>query len=314
MPSKILSAVLPLVASHNGGAPECSRQANKARAFRELHHRPTMLVLPNVWDIGSAVLLARVPGVRALATTSAGMAATHGIRDGERLGFDHILAAVAQITREVALPVSVDLEAGYGRTAREVADSVISIIEAGAVGVNLEEGLSAGQRRLCAPAEHAERIAAVRAAAEHMGVPIVINAGSDVYWRQAGPPERRFAETVRRLRAYAAAGADCVFVPGFPEAGTDTARGRALIGALVRELDGIPLNLLADGALPPVAQLQDLGVRRLTVGSALYRLGMASVCAALGELLRSGRQDALRGAVGLSCQDLADALSDGGRR
>jgi 2-methylisocitrate lyase-like PEP mutase family enzyme len=300
--------------SLNGMATASPAQAASAQLFRALHHQPELLVLPNIWDAGSAALLAQVPGVQALATTSAGMAAAHGIRDGEQLSPDEILAAVAQITRAVALPVSVDLEAGYGRAAPEVADSVASVIEVGAVGVNLEDGVPADQNRLLAPQSHAERIMAARAVAEQLGVPIVINARTDVYWRRIGPPERWFAETVHRLRRYAAAGADCVFVPGFPGPDPNAARGRALIGQLVRELDGIPVNLLADSALPPVADLQALGVRRLSVGSALYRLGMATVCEAAGTLLRSGHQNALQGAARLSYQELANALPPAGQQ
>jgi 2-methylisocitrate lyase-like PEP mutase family enzyme len=300
--------------SLDGVVPDRHLQATRAQLFHELHRQPEVLVLPNVWDVGSAVLLAQVPGVRALATTSAGMAAALGIRDGERLSLDQMLVMVTLITRAVRLPISVDLEAGYGCTAWDVADSVASMIEVGAVGVNLEDGVPTDQTRLLTPQSHAKRIAAARAAAEQMGVPIVINARTDVYWRRIGPPERRFADTVRRLRLYAAAGADCVFVPGVPGPGVDPVRGRTLIGKLVRELDGTPMNLLSDSALPPIADLQALGVRRLSVGSALYRLGMATVREAVGKLLRSGRQDPLEGADRLGYRELANALPEASQR
>jgi 2-methylisocitrate lyase-like PEP mutase family enzyme len=286
-------------------------QVATARRFADFHAGPGVLVLPNAWDAGSAALLATVPGVRALATTSAGMAAAHGLPDGELLGLDHLLAALTQLVRAVALPVTVDLETGYGNTPDEVADSVASVIDAGAVGVNLEDGVP-GRAELRPADEHAARIAAARSAAGQLGVPIVVNARTDVYWHRIGRPECRLAHAVYRSRIYAEAGADCVFVPGFP--GPDVPAGQAgdLIAELVGALAGTPLNLLANPGLPPVGELAELGVRRLSVGSALYRLAMAAVRDAATGLLATGRPDALAGADALSYQELLDTLSSSG--
>lgn len=303
------------------GGHASGAQPAMARRFRELHQGSDVLVLANAWDAGSAALLAALPGVRALATTSAGVAAAHGVPDGERLALDHTLALVARICRTVDVPVSVDLEAGYGNNPEDVADSVASVIEAGAAGVNLEDGDPAHDDRLLAPSAHAERISAARSAARQLDTPIVVNARTDVYWRGIGAPGKRFDETARRLRQYVEAGADCVFVPGFPGAaapagaGADSApdldRQRRLIGELVAHLDGVPLNLLAGTTDLPVDELRALGVRRLSVGSALYRLGMAAVREAMGELLTSGRQDALAGAKRLTYGELARTLAVG---
>ena len=314
------------LSSTGGHAP--GAQPAMARRLRELHQGPDVLVLANAWDAGSAALLAALPGVRALATTSAGVAAAHGVPDGELLALDHTLALVARICRTVDVPVSVDLEAGYGNGPEDVADSVASVIEAGAAGVNLEDGDPAREDRLLSPSEHAERISAARSAADQLDTPIVVNARTDVYWRGIGAPDDRLAETARRLRLYADAGADCLFVPGFPKnaalgtgagagtasgaaAGMDPERQREMIGDLVARLDGVPLNLLAGSTDLPVHELRALGIRRLSVGSALYRLGMAAVCEAMRELLNSGRQEALAGAQRLTYTGLARMLAAG---
>ncbi|MBV8540206.1 MAG: isocitrate lyase/phosphoenolpyruvate mutase family protein [Pseudonocardiales bacterium] len=285
-------------------------QREKAELFRRLHAEGDMLVLPNVWDVGSAALLARLPGVRAVATTSAGVAGALGVPDGEHLDFDQMLAVVSRLIQAVSVPVSVDLEAGYGATPQYVADAVAAMIEAGAVGVNLEDGLSSNTDRLMEPEFHAERVAAACSVGAQVGLPLVVNARTDTYWRSTGARESRFDETVRRLRTYHDAGADCLFVPAFPPSGLEPARQRELIGELVAALDGAPLNLLARPDLPSVPELRRLGVRRLSVGSALYRLSMATARDAFADLLNSGRQEALRGADDLTYQDLLDALPE----
>jgi 2-methylisocitrate lyase-like PEP mutase family enzyme len=285
-------------------------QREKAELFRRLHAERDVLVLPNVWDVGTAALLARLSGVRAVATTSAGMAGALGVPDGEHIDLDQMLAMLSQLTQAVQVPVSVDLEAGYGATPQHVTNSVTSMIELGAVGVNLEDGLPSDADRLMEPEVHAERIAAACSAGVRVGIPVVVNARTDTYWRSTGAVERRFDETVRRLRTYHDAGADCLFVPGFPPPGLEPARQRELIGELVAALDGAPINLLARPDLPSVPELRALGVRRLSVGSALYRLAMATVRDAFADLLHSGHQEALRGADGLTYQDLTEVLPE----
>lgn len=301
---RVVSGVTPSDVDPN----RLAAQVRRARAFAAMHAGPGLLVLPNAWDAGSAALLAAVPGVMALATTSAGVAAAHGVPDGELLALDHLLAGVALITRAVSLPVSVDLESGYGNTPAEVADSVASVIDAGAVGVNIEDGVQGRPAELLPDEAHAARVAAARSAAGHLGVPIVVNARTDVYWRRIGPPDTRFAHTVYRLRSYVEAGADCVFVPGFPGPDVPIDEARERIAALVGELDGTPLNLLASQSLPPLNELAELGVRRLSVGSALYRLAMAAMRDATAELLRTGGLDALAGADNLRYEELYDLV------
>jgi 2-methylisocitrate lyase-like PEP mutase family enzyme len=282
--------------------------ADRARLLRELHDGPDVLVLPNAWDAGSAVLLAGLPGVRAIGTTSAGLAAAQGLPDGERLPLDQLLAVVGQLTRSVDVPVTVDLESGYGRTAEDVVDSVISLIELGAAGVNVEDGLPAGPG-LAPVAAHAERVAAARAAGAETGVPLVVNARTDVFWRSTGEPGDRFDEAVRRLLAYRDAGADCLFLPGFPAADTPPEQLRTRIRELTAALDGAPVNVLAAPHLPPAAELRTLGVRRLSVGSALYRLAMSAALTAGTALLDTGDPAVLAPAADLPYARLAELLS-----
>jgi 2-methylisocitrate lyase-like PEP mutase family enzyme len=244
-------------------------QEERAAAFRALHTGPPVLVLANVWDVASAVVIAALPECRALATSSAGVAAVLGYPDGERIPSAEMLDMVRRITAAVDLPVSADLEAGYG----DAAATAHAAWDAGAVGLNLED--SAGSADA-----HAERVRAARTA-----VPaLVINARTDLYL--AGRPD--FDETVRRAIAYLEAGADCVFVPGVADAET--------IGRLAAVIPG-PLNVLAMPSTPPVAELERLGVARVSVGSGLGRAALGWSRDAAATILATGSFEPLAGAV-----------------
>lgn len=286
----------------------------RAEAFRALHRGHEVLVLANVWDAGSAALFAQLPGIRALATTSAGMSAAHGLADGERLGLGQVLSALRLIERTVSLPFSVDLETGYGGSATAVADAVTAVVECGAVGVNLEDGDPSRPDALLPAEQLVERVAAARGAADLLGIPVVVNARTDTYWRRTGPAERRFADTVRRLNSCHEAGADCLFVPAFPEPGLSVDQQRRGIAELVAATDGAPINLLYRPDLPGLDDLRALGVARVTVGSALYRIAMGSALDAMGALLSSGQPDALHAADRLTYSDLAAALDPAQQR
>lgn len=239
--------------------------ADHAERLRALHHADAPLVLPNAWDVVSARLIEEA-GFPAVASTSAGMAWALGYPDGERIPLHEMLEAVRRIARAVHSPVTADLEAGYGPLPEDVAVTTRGAIDAGAVGMNFEDGTHDDARPLFDVAAQVERIAAAREAGAERGVPIVINARTDVFLREVGAPETRLAEAVRRLQAYRDAGADCVFAPGVFDAPT--------IETLVREV-GAPLNVLARRTTPSVAELARLGVRRISLGSGL-------LCAALG--------------------------------
>ena len=281
-----------------------------ARLFRSLHDDGDVLFLPCVWDATSARVVSGVPGVRALGTTSAGMAAAVGLPDGQRMGSRRLLAGVRAITAATALPVSVDIEAGYGGTPRDVGALVAAVRDAGAVGVNIEDGApeAGAGGGLTATAVHAARVAAAKEAA---GDALFVNARTDVWWRGGGAGDaERFEEGAGRLRAYLAAGADGVFAPGFPGPGP-AAGQEAAIASLVQRLGGAPLNLLASPSLPPLDRLRGLGVRRVSSGSALYRLAMAAAARACAEVLGGGGPRALAGEADLPYRDLAALLAAG---
>lgn len=235
-----------------------------AERFRALHHQSTPVVLANVWDVASARIVEEA-GFEALATTSAGVAWALGYPDGQRISRAEMLAAVARITKAVRVPVTADLEAGYGPTPDDAAATVHGAIEAGAVGFNLEDSTEDPAHPLFDIALQTERIAAAREAADAAGIPFVINARTDVVLNQVGAPEWRLGETLRRLAAYRDAGADCLFAPGVRDAET--------IATLVRELKA-PLNVLAIPGIPPVAELARLGVARVSLGGGLMRAAL----------------------------------------
>ena len=245
-------------------ATDTSEQRAKAELLRALHHEPPVLVLPNAWDAASAKAFASLDGCRALATSSAAVAEAHGYPDGERIPREEMLAAVARIAAAVELPVTADLEAGYG----DAAWTAEAAIEAGAVGLNLEDGMGPIE-------DHMTRIRVVRAVADSTGVPLVVNARTDVFLSGNGDVE----EAIRRGNAYLEAGADCVYPIMVSDPGA--------IRRLVAEIDG-PLNVLHREGVPPVPELERLGVARVSVGSGLFRTALAHAEGVARELLASG--------------------------
>jgi 2-methylisocitrate lyase-like PEP mutase family enzyme len=250
-------------------------QPEKARRLLELHVPGDPLVLVNVWDAASARTVAAVPGCTAIATASWSIAAAYGFPDGETLPRDDMLAAVARITAATDLPVTADLERGYGDEPRDVAETIAGAIAAGVVGANLEDGTGEPARPLAATATHARRVQVARGRAEAEGVPFVINARTDVFLRGAGGVE----EALERGRAYAEAGADCIFVPGVREADD--------VAALVEGLP-IGLSVLAMPGGPPLAQLAELGVARISHGPGPLGVAMAALRGAAEGLLARG--------------------------
>jgi len=256
----------------------------RAETLRRLHQGPRILVLPNVWDVVTARIV-EAAGFAALATTSAGVAFALGYPDGERIRRAEMAAAVRRIAARVRVPVTADMEAGYGRTPEAAAETAREVIAAGAVGMNLEDAPGDGDG-LFDVALQAERVRAARESAESAGVPLVINARTDVFLASIGAPETRLSHAVRRLNAYRAAGADCLFAPGVAD--------RATIATLVREVGG-PLNVLAGPGCPPVPELEALGVRRLSLGSGVMRATLGLVRRIAGELRGPGTFTALVG-------------------
>jgi 2-methylisocitrate lyase-like PEP mutase family enzyme len=250
----------------------------KADAFRSMHHAPPLLILPNAWDAVTARLFVKA-GARAIATTSAGIAATLGYADGQHVPRELMVEAIARIARVVDVPVTADVESGYADSSKGVGESIRAVIKAGAVGVNLEDSTGDPSQPLFALEQQIERIQAAREAADNADVPVVINARTDVYLANVGDVASRLAETLRRLNAYREAGADCLFVPGVTDTPTLT--------QLVHSVPG-PLNVLAGPGMPLVADLQRVGIARLSVGSAIMRATLALARDAADELLQKG--------------------------
>ena len=243
-----------------------------ADLLRELHDGP-LLVLPNAWDVASAELVAEL-GFPVVATSSAAVADSLGHQDGEKAPWREMFAATARIAAAVPVPVTMDAEAGYGLDAEEF---VARLLDAGTVGCNLED-VDHRAGGLVVAEEQADRIAAVRAAADAAGVPIVVNARTDVFLPVGGIPEQdRLAEAVRRGRLYLAAGADCVYPVG--------ASTRDNLATLVAEVPG-PVNGNTNDAID-LAALAALGVARVSFGPRFYRGGFAAMRGAL-EQLRAG--------------------------
>jgi 2-methylisocitrate lyase-like PEP mutase family enzyme len=249
----------------------------RAEAFASLHRPGDPLLLPNAWDVASAVVIAAA-GAKAVATTSAGVAWSLGVPDGAELGAERLAAAVARIVAAVDVPVSADIEAGYGN----VAVTAEAVVQAGAVGINVEDS-SAGV--LLHPAEQAIRLAAARAAATDAADRgrVWINARTDVFLVGSG----NLDEALERSAAYAAAGADSLFVPGL----TDPARIAELAAG------PLPVAVMAGPGAPPVADLSAAGVVRISLGSAIAQAAYGLAARIATELLTTGTYESSAGGI-----------------
>src|SRR5258708_2548726 len=258
----------------------------KALQFRQLHRGPGILILPNAWDVASARIFEEA-GFPAIATTSAGIAFSLGYPDGQRIPREEMLARIGRIARAVHVPVTADIEAGYGSGAEDAAITTRELIQAGAVWMNLEDASGQSHRPLIDLQLAVEKIEAVRAAALQMRAQIVVNARTDVYLLPGGDPDADYSEALRRLVAFRQAGADCVFAPGLKDAGT--------IGRLVKAVD-CPLNILAVPGAPSIPQLEKLRVARVSVGSGPMRATLGLLRKVAEELKTSGTYGAMEGA------------------
>ena len=242
----------------------------KLADFRRLHEGPEVLILANCWDAGTARLTASL-GARAVATSSAAVAWSHGFRDGDALPVERLIATVQAIARVVDVPVTVDVEGGYSEDPEAVADTVAAVVEAGAVGINLEDGR--------APAE---LLAAKIARIKQRGIEVFVNARVDVFLAGLAPPDARVAESIARAARYRDAGADGIFVP-YASATDDV---RRLAGAIA-----LPLNVLACPGLPSAGELAGLGVRRLSAGSAIAQSAWRTTIELTRAFLTEGRAE-----------------------
>lgn len=259
-------------------------QKQRAAAFKALNERGGLL-LPNAWDAASARLF-EAEGHPAVATTSSGVAHARGYRDGEGIGRERMVAEIANIARVVAIPVSADIESGYGPAPEDVAATVAGVIDAGAVGINLEDNTHGTAAETLFPtAAQAGRVAAARAQAVRQGLDLTINARTDPFLYGLGADdEERLAMALERGRAYLDAGADLVFVPGLVDP--------ALIRPLAQAFGG-RLSLMAGRGAPPAAELFAAGARRVSVGPAAM-LASYAVARAIARELRDPARSALQ--------------------
>jgi 2-methylisocitrate lyase-like PEP mutase family enzyme len=263
-----------------------ANQKAKAEAFAALHHGKQPLLLPNVWDVASARMIEEA-GLPAVATTSAGIAFAMGYPDGQEISRDEMLAIVGRIAKAVKVPVTADVEAGYGLRPEDAANTALAALEAGAVGINLEDGTGDAAHPLADFSLQLEKIAAVKEASAKAEIPLLLNARTDVYLAAVGSSATRYDETIRRLAAYRDAGAQCVFAPGIADVAT--------IQRLVADLH-CPLNILAGPGSPSIPELTKLGVARVSLGSSAMRATLGLLTRIAGELQTTGTYAALAGA------------------
>ncbi len=255
-------------------------QTQKAAHLLELHHGKGPLVLVNVWDAASACIVAHC-GFPAIATSSAAVANVLGHADGQHVPWAEMADAIRRIAGAVRLPVTADIEAGFSSTVQELEWSIEQVIEAGAVGINLEDAMPGlgDNGRLYPLPEQADRIQKVGRRAEKLKIHLVINARTDAYWQAGVSPEAALANTMERGLAYLQAGADCVFVPGLKE--------KKHIAAVVEALQA-PVNVLAVAGSPSIAELASLGVKRISLGSGPMRAAMGALRLLAEEVRTSG--------------------------
>jgi len=257
-------------------------QKEKAEMFLKFHHDKEILVLLNSWDNGSSKLV-EACGYKAIATTSMGIAASLGYPDCEVIQLSEMLQVITGIVNAVQVPVTVDIEAGYGNNVDEIIESVKKIVATGIVGINIEDSIELSPV-LIDELEFCERIAAIRALSDSLGFHLVINARTDSFYTSSGSTQEKLSESIRRGNKYREAGADCIFVQPVWEKET--------IRTLVKEINA-PINILSNPAIgaglpPSVRELQDLGVARLSLGSSLMKATLALIKKVADELSEKG--------------------------
>lgn len=249
-------------------------QVSRAKDFQALHQQAP-LVLPNAWDAGTALLIEK-EGAKAIATTSAGRSWSLGVPDGNGLNREQAIDLIREVAGIANVPVTADIETGYGDTLEELKSSITDVLLAGTVGVNLEDS---GQHPLYAPEDMAARIRAAREAADAYGVPLFINARTDVYLAHVGEESGRLADAINRAKIYTDAGANGIFIPGILDLD------------VLRELSAaieLPINVILQPDGPTVSELVDAGITRISAGSAIVRAIYAHVQHAAHELLTTG--------------------------
>jgi 2-methylisocitrate lyase-like PEP mutase family enzyme len=263
-----------------------SEQRKKAESFLAMHRGDVPVLLANVWDAASARIVEEA-GLPAIATTSAGIAFALGYPDGQKIPAAEMIAAIRRIVHAVNVPVTADVEAGYGRRPEDAGRTAANVIAAGAVGMNFEDATGDAREPLTDLPLQVERVCAIRETAASLAIPLVLNARTDVYLLQVGESHTRYDEAVRRLAAFRDAGADCVFVPGLRDLDT--------IKRIVADLK-CPVNILAVPGSPSVREFGEVGVKRISLGSGPMRAAMGLVRRVAEELKTAGTYHQMEGA------------------
>ncbi len=262
-------------------------QTTKAETFRRLHRGKKILILPNAWDVASARVFEEA-GFPAVATSSAGVMVSLGYPDGEGIDRKEFVSAIQRIAGALSVPLSADIVHGFGRTPNEVRETVKRVLEAGAVGINIEDSVHE-TKQLVPAAEQVERLQVLRDLRDSHDVPFVINARTDAFLHAPGSSEDKLAEAVRRGIAYRDVGVDCIYPMGLTAAES--------IAAFVRALR-FPINVMVRKGLPPIADLEKLGVARVSLGPSASYAAMGLLKRASIELLQRGTYDGwLDGAI-----------------
>jgi 2-methylisocitrate lyase-like PEP mutase family enzyme len=262
-------------------------QKEKAEMFLKFHQDKEILVLLNSWDTGSSKLI-EACGYKAIATTSMGIAASLGYPDCQVIQLSEMIEAISGIANAVHVPVTVDIEAGYGNNVNKIIESVKKIIATGIVGINIEDSIDLSPE-LIDETEFCERISAIRGLSDSLGFHLVINARTDSFYTSSGSQREKLSESIRRGNKYHEAGADCIFIQPVWEKET--------IATLVKEINA-PINILSNpgngaGLPPTVRELQDLGVARLSLGSGLMKATLALIKKVADELSEKGTYNIL---------------------
>lgn len=231
-------------------------QQEKARIFRSLHHSERVLVLPNAWDVPSARIFENA-GFPAIATSSAALSVSLGYPDGEKIEKGELFLAIKRIATALAVPLSADIESGFGSTVDQLTGTIRSVIDAGAVGINIEDIADFANKSLVPLEKQIERIKAIKSVSDSSRIPLVINARTDAFRFSAGDEKARFEEAIRRSIAYADAGADCLYPMGLTD--------RELISVFVKAVDR-PVNIMARRGAPTIPELEKIGVARVSLG------------------------------------------------
>jgi 2-methylisocitrate lyase-like PEP mutase family enzyme len=262
-------------------------QKEKAELFLKFHQDKEILVLLNSWDIGSSKLI-EACGYKAIATTSMGIAASLGYPDCQVITLSEMIEVITGIVNGVQVPVTVDIEAGYGKNLKEIIDSVKKIIATGIVGINIEDSIDLNPV-LVEEMEFCERISAIRALSDSLGFHLVINARTDSFYTSSGSQREKLSESIKRGNKYREAGADCIFIQPVWE--------KEMISTLVKEINA-PVNILSNpgigaGVPPSVRELHDLGVARLSLGSGLMKATLSLIKKVADELSEKGTYNIL---------------------